>query len=430
LASGAAAGIAAVFNSPIAGVIFAIEVLLTDITIPVLIPLLIATASSTIVSSLLYKGHLFYLITTQWYYHAIPFYIILGIICGFLSVYMTRVTLSLEGYFESKSSIWLKAIMGGLTLGILIFLFPPLFGEGYTSVTNLLNGDFVSLFDNSLFDNFKKNPWILMIMTMVIIFLKVVATSLTLGSGGNGGIFAPSLFTGALTGFLLAFFINTTGITNLHVSNFIVVGMAGIMSGVVHAPLTALFLIAEITGGYVLFVPLMIVAALSFFISRYFEPYTIYTKNLVNKGYLSTDNRDKNILTQLNMDDLIETDFIPLVVTAKFGSIVEAFNISARNIFPVTDENGLYIGIIRLEKIKEFLFRNELHGVLTVEQFTERTSIVVDVGEGMESVMSKFERSGQWNFPVTKEGRYVGFISRSSVLSYYRRILKKSASLF
>ena len=430
LACGAASGIAAVFNCPIAGVIFAAEVLLTDITIPVFIPLLISTASSVIVSKLLYKGQLFYLVTNDWAFHAIPFYILLGIICGFIAVYMTRVTIAAEGFFESKRRVLPKAILGGLSLGILIFLLPPLYGEGYTSINSLLNGNYSELFNNSIFVFLKDNPWLLLLFTVIIILVKVIATSLTIGAGGNGGIFAPSLFTGALTGFGLSFFINTIGISKLNVQNFIVVGMAGIMSGVVHAPLTAIFLIAEITGGYVLFVPLMIVAALSFFISRYFEPYTIYTKNLVKKGHLFTDDKDSNILKQLNLDQLIETDFVPVMITDTFSTLIEAFTKSRRNFFPVIDKEGTFVGVIQLESFKEFMFKTEMYSEIKISDLTQKDQITINLNESMETAIEKFEQSNLWNLPVLEGSKYIGFISKSNILSFYRRILKKSASMF
>ena len=430
LACGAASGIAAVFNCPIAGVIFAIEVLLTDITIPLFIPLLISTATSIIVSKLLYQGQLFYLITNKWYYHAIPFYILLGVICGLLSVYMTRVSLFIEEKMETKKENYLKALSGGLLLGGLIFLFPPLFGEGYTTVSSLLNGSFQDIVNNSLFISFRDNPWVLLIIVLLIILIKPIATALTLGSGGNGGIFAPSLFTGAMAGFGLAFLVNMTGISNLHINNFVAVGMAGIMAGVIHAPLTAIFLIAEITGGYVLFVPLMIVSAISYFISRYFEPYTIYTKKLAQKGHLFTGDKDSNVLRQILLDELIETEFIPLLETDKFGKLIEAFTNSNRNVFPVVDDENNFVGIIQLENVKEFLFRPELQENLTIGDIMTRDVLSIEASENMDMVMTKLESSNLWNIPVTRKGKYIGFVSRSNVLSFYRRILKKTSSLF
>lgn len=430
LACGAASGLAAVFNSPIAGVIFAVEVLLTDVSIAMFIPLLISTATAIILSKLLYTGQIFYLITNQWYYHAIPYYILLGVLCGFISVYMTRMTLSMEQFFEKRKSIYAKAIFGGLLLGLLIFLFPPLFGEGYSSVNSLLHGDYSDLLRKSLFEPYIGNAWVLLMVTMGIVLIKIIATSLTIGSGGNGGIFAPSLFTGSLTGFGFAFLVNTTGISALHVSNFIAVGMAGIMSGVIHAPLTAIFLIAEITGGYVLFVPLMIVSALSFFINRYFEPYSIYTKNLAQRGHLYTEDKDNNILMQLTLEELIETDFMPLQKEAKFSEIIDAFTTSKRNLFPVVDRENNFVGIIELENIKEIMFKPEVYEAMIVLDVTTTGLLTIDKKENVASAMQKFESSGRWNIPVTDGDKYAGFISQSNLLSFYRRILKRSSSIF
>jgi CIC family chloride channel protein len=430
LACGAASGIAAVFNCPIAGVIFAIEVLLTDITIPLFIPLLISTATSIIVSKLLYRGQLFYLITNDWYYHAIPFYVILGLICGLVSVYMTRVSLFIEDKMETKKENYFKALLGGLLLCGLIFLFPPLFGEGYTTVTSLLNGSFHDVLNNGAFSAFRDNPWVLLLIVLMIVVIKPIATALTLGSGGNGGIFAPSLFTGAMAGFGFAFLVNLTGISTLHINNFVAVGMAGILAGVVHAPLTAIFLIAEITGGYVLFVPLMIVSAISYFISRYFEPYSIYTKKLAQNGHLFTGDKDTNVLRQILLDDLIEIEFIPLLITDPFSKLIEAFTKSNRNIFPVVDGENNFKGIIQLDNIKELLFQPELHANLTIGDIVTRDVLSIDSSENMDMVMTKLENSNLWNIPVTKKGKYIGFVSRSNVLSFYRRILKKTSSLF
>jgi CIC family chloride channel protein len=430
LACGAASGIAAVFNCPIAGVIFAVEVLLTDITIPLFIPLLISTATSIIISKLLYSGQLFYLITNDWYYHAIPFYILLGVICGLISVYMTRVSLYIEDKMETKKENYLKALAGGLLLGLLIFLFPPLFGEGYNTATSLLTGSYQDILNNSLFISFRDNPWVLLIIVVLIVLIKPIATALTLGSGGNGGIFAPSLFTGALAGFGFAFLVNLSGISSLHINNFVAVGMAGIMAGVIHAPLTAIFLIAEITGGYVLFVPLMIVSAISYFISQYFEPYSIYTKKLAQKGHLFTGDKDSNVLRQILLDDLIETGFIPLMPTDKFEKLIEAFTKSNRNVFPVVTPDNIFVGIVLLEDVKEILFRPDIYKDLTIGGFVTREVLSIEAGENMDVVMTKLENSSLWNIPVTQEGKYIGFVSRSNVLSFYRRILKKTSSLF
>jgi len=233
-----------------------------------------------------------------------------------------------------------------------------------------------------------------------------------------------------MAGFGLAFLVNMTGISSLHVNNFVAVGMAGIMAGVIHAPLTAIFLIAEITGGYVLFVPLMIVSAISYFISRYFEPYTIYTKKLAQKGHLFTADKDSNVLRQILLDELIETEFIPLLATDKFGKLIEAFTNSNRNVFPVVDEENNFIGIIQLDSVKELLFRPELHDGLTIGELVTRDILSIEAGENMDVVMTKLESSDFWNIPVTRNGKYIGFVSRSNVLSFYRRILKKTSSFF
>jgi len=342
---------------------------------------------------------------------------------------MTRVTLSIEGFFENRKSVILKAIFGGLALGIMIYLFPPLFGEGYHTIETLLKGDTLSLLKRSVFSYIPFSPWTIIIFTCLVILLKIVATSITLGSGGNGGIFAPSLFTGGLTGFGTAFLVNSLGITELHVSNFIAVGMAGIMSGVVHAPLTAIFLIAEITGGYVLFVPLMIVSALSFFISRYFEPYSIYTKKLVQKGEYFTGDKD-NIFKNISLEGIVETEFIPLNQKDTFITLIDAFTRSKRNVFPIVDDEQNFIGIIPLENFKEFMFKVELYDKVRLKDLTSKSEITIDIHESMNDAMIKLETSNLWNIPVTNQGKYIGFISRANILSFYRRILKKSTPLF
>jgi CIC family chloride channel protein len=430
LACGAASGIAAIFNSPIAGVVFAIEVLMIDLSVALFIPLLISTATATIVSKLLYSGQLFHLITEEWYIHALPWYALLGLICGFVSVYMTRVTLNLEGWFESKKQIWLKAIAGGLALSLMIFLFPPLYGEGYTTITLLLKGNYSGLLNDSIFWFLSEDPWMILIVAGVIMLLKVVATSVTIGSGGYGGIFAPSLFTGALTGFCLAYALNLAGIVHLQVTNFVAVGMAGIMAGVIHAPLTAIFLIAEITGGYMLFIPLMIVSAVSFLISRYFEPYTIYTQNLAKKGIIFSGSTDKNILNQLRLTDLIETGFVTLRMNDKFDKLIEAFTRCNRNVFPVVSGNDTFIGVVYLDDVKKLMFRPDLYEHLTIQEIAKTDILTLDVDEDVGSALIKFDDSGLWNIPVVDKGKYIGFISRSNLLAWYRKILKKSVTLF
>jgi chloride channel protein, CIC family len=424
LACGAAAGIAAIFNSPIAGVLFAVEVLLAEFSIPVFIPLLISAATAAVVSKLLYSGQLFFLVSNEWFVKAIPYYILLGIICGFVSLYMARVTLRVEGFLNNRTRVWPKALLGGAFVGLLIFLLPPLYGEGYETIKQLLAGHYGDIFNHSLFFSFRASPWLIIAFVVVIIFIKVFATAFTTGSGGNGGIFAPSLFTGALTGFALSFGVNNLGITKLVIPNFIVVGMAGILAGVVHAPLTAIFLIAEITGGYVLFVPLMIVSALSFFIVRYFEPYSIYTKKLAASGDLLTNDRDTAVLSNLKVADMIECDFLSISTDTRIEQFIRLFSQSNRNIFPVIDSNGALLGIVRLEDIKEAMFDVVIDKSEKVSAYMKNPSEVVTLDDNMLLVMQKFERSQAWNLPVVNQGTYMGFISKSAVLGQYRNLLK------
>jgi len=429
LACGAAAGIAAVFNSPIAGVIFAIEVLLTNFSIPIFIPILISTATSTIVSNLIYKGQLFYLVTDKWHYDAIPFYIVLGIITGLFSVYITKVTFLVEGKLNNKKSI-LKPIIGGLVLGGLIFVFPPLWGEGYKTIELLLSSaDYGTLLNNSVFEGFSSNGTVILLIVTAIILIKSFATSLTIGSGGNGGIFAPSLFTGALIGFALAFFINGTGIMHLSTVNFIAVGMAGILSGVIRAPLTAIFLIAEVTGGYVLFVPLMLVSALSYFIARYFEPYSIYTKQLAQKGKLMTEDKDMNTLSLLKMQDVIEKDFVTLKPTDTLACFVSVFQESNRNLFPVVDRYNVFYGLVYLENAKSYLFKTELHSTMKIADIMDTEIDTVSLDDNMLIVMKQFERAKSWNIVVVDGNKYIGIVSKSNVINHYRRMIKRSTSL-
>jgi CIC family chloride channel protein len=429
LACGAAAGISAIFNSPVAGVLFAIEVLLTDVSLPLFIPLLISTATASIVSKILYSGQLFHLITTQWYLDALPFYLLLGVLSGLISVYMTRVALFTETFLEYRKSIWLKALLGGLSLGLFIFVLPPLFGEGYATITELFEGNYTGLAGDSPFTGMVTNGWLIVIFAIALILVKPFAYALTIGSGGNGGIFAPSLFTGALTGFVLAYAVNLTGIKSLQVTNFIAVGMAGIMAGVIHAPLTAIFLIAEITGGYILFVPLMIVSAVSYFISRYFEPYSFYTRKLAHAGLLDPEDKDRNILNQLQLSELLETDFVVLRSGDPFSSLVEAFTQSNRNIYPVIDSSGRFMGVIRLQEVKELLLKPETSAGMTISDVTKTDIPTIDLTEDIVVAVKKFEQSDQWNIPVVSDGIYEGFISRSNLFSHYRRIIKRSSSM-
>lgn len=423
LGCGVAAGIAAAFNAPIAGVLFALEVLLLDVSISAFTPLIISAATGTLIAKIVLQEDILLSFQLQqaFNYLNVPFYILLGVFAGFVSVYHSRTFMKVEGIFsKSKNKIWLNAIVGGLLLAILIFVFPSLFGEGYKSIKILSLQDAKSLLDGSLLSAYSDKEWFVLLFVGVIIFIKSIATGLTLGGGGNGGNFAPSLFVGAYLGFFFSRLINLLGIAALPISNFTIVGMAGILSGIYHAPLTAIFLIAEITGGYTLMIPLMIVASISYAISKHFEPYSMDTKKLANSGQMFTNDRDKNILTAIKIANLIENDFQSVLPTDSLGDLVKIISQSKRNLFPVIDDNNKLIGIITLDDIREIMFNTEMHSKISVSDLMNVPAAIIDSQETMESAMKKFDETGAWNLPVTTNGVYAGFISKSSVFSSYR----------
>ena len=427
LACGIAAGIAAAFNAPIAGVLFALEVLLIDISISAFTPIIIAAASGALISNIILQDDILLSFQLQqpFNYNNVPFYILLGLLAGVISVYHSRTFTKIEELFsKSANKIYFNVIIGGTTLAILIFIFPSLFGEGYQSIKilSLLHPE--NLLDNSLLQNYKSNEWIVLAFVGALIFVKAIATGITLGSGGNGGNFAPSLFVGSYLGFFLSRGLNMLNLTNLPVSNFTIVGMAGILSGLYHAPLTAIFLIAEITGGYTLMIPLMIVSSISFVISKYFEPHSMDTKKLALSGEIFTEDRDHNILTTISTSNLIETNFQKISPNDKLGVLVEVISKSNRNIFPVTDNENILLGIIILDNIRDLIFKREIYDKVTVSELMTKPPATISSTETMEAVMKKFDESGAWNLPVTDNNHYIGFISKSSVFSSYRTKLK------
>ncbi len=425
LGCGAAGGISAIFNSPIAGVLFAIEILLLDFSIPAFIPLLISSASATVVSKVLYSGQPFKLITEEWQITSIPYYMVLGIFCGFLSVYTIKTYAKFsEMYFKVKNP-YVKTVTGGIALGVLIFLLPPLFGEGYFIVESLLDGDYLKMLNDSIFWQYKDHIWFLLGYAFAAMMLKVIATSITVNSGGNGGMFGSSLFIGALLGFIYSRVINIWGWHVLTETNFIVVGMAGLLAGVIQAPLTAIFLIAEISGGYALFIPLMMVVALSYFITRYFEPNSVYTKEIVEKGFFSRYDRDRMVLENLVLNRIIETDFIQLKKQNTLGDLVKVIERTSRNIFPVTDGENTLEGIVLLDDIREVMFNRNMYNLIIVADIMRVPPAVVETSSRMYEIIKKFDELKTWNLPVVKEGRYIGFISKANILNHYRDLLKR-----
>lgn len=419
LACGSAAGISAIFNSPIAGVIFAVEVLLPEITISSFIPLLIASASSAVLSKFLYSGQLFYLVTEGWHLYAIPYYILLGLLCGFISLYMIKTTFFLEDRISKIKHQYIRAISGGVVLCVLIYIFPTLFGEGYGTIIDLLNRNYAAFLSGSLLNIFKDSNLSLLFILALVILLKVVATSITLGSGGNGGIIAPSLFTGAVTGFFLAKLMSFLGVVEVNHANFLVVGMAGILSGVLHAPLTGIFLIAEITGGYTLIVPLMIVAALSFFISKYFHPDSIYTTTLSRRGIKFRSEKEKYFMQQTNLQDLVEKEFECISPNLSLRELAKKIPLTKRNLFPVVNEKKHLVGIVTLDDIREVMMNSEVYDVILTYEIMNTHFQSVDINTDINKVMEIFEKKQLWNIAVTNNGEYVGFISKSNIFNKF-----------
>jgi CIC family chloride channel protein len=430
LACGAAAGIAGAFNTPIAGVLFALEVLLVEANISAFIPILIAAASGALCSKIILKEDVLLQFKLQepFDYKNIPFYLLLGLLAGFCSYYYSRMFMATENYFKRfEKRKLLKVVVGGLGLFVLIMFVPPLMGEGYINIKFLSNLQAQSVFQNSIlpFHSLSK-PW-LYVMVFVVILLKPIATGITLGSGGNGGNFAPSLFMGAFTGFLFSSVITDLGIATLPVSNFTLVAMAGILSGIFHAPLTGIFLIAEITGGYELIIPLMVVSALSYAVSKYFMPLSIDMLKLSDKEKIVTTNTDSYLLSNINLAEFVETDFSEISNDARLRNLVEFMALSKRNIFPVVDKNAQLRGLITIDDIREIMFKQELYDKITVKELMRRPAYLITEKDDIRSAMKLFDESHLWNIPVVFNGIYKGFISKSTILEKYREVLIQSS---
>ena len=423
LAAGAAAGIAAVFNAPIAGIMFAIEILLPEVVVTEMITIIIAAVTGALCSKIVLQEDILFHFKLQqnFNYFNVPFYIFLGGLSGFLSLYYIKITHKIESIFEKqKSRIFYRAIVGGLLLGLLCFLFPPLFGEGYSSIKLLAEGRSVELLDNSSFESFKDNPLFLLFFIGLITLIKVVATSLTLSSGGNGGNFAPSLFVGAFSGFFFSKTLNLIYPFELPESNFTLVGMSGILSGVIHAPLTAIFLIAEITGGYELMIPLMIVSSLSFIISRHFESHSMDTKKLAKKGLIFTEDKDKKILSQINISSLIDTNILTLEPEVKLRKLVSLIKHQNKNIFAIVNKNGIFRGIVTLDMIREIMFNEKLYDKTTMQEIAKYPKKTINAEDDISTILNKFDEWNEWNLPVVDNKKYLGFISKSKIHIEYR----------
>lgn len=424
---GVAAGIAAAFNAPIAGVLFAIEVLLVDVSIAAFTPIMIAAATGALVSVIALDEKILLSFKQQqsFDYHNIIYYILLGLLTGFISIYYSRNFQKVEHFFARlKLSPYKKALFGASILAVLIFIFPTLFGEGYESIKTLSESDPGKLLENTLFSEFRDNSWALLLFVGSTMMLKVFATGITLSSGGNGGNFAPSLFLGSYVGFFFSKFLNLTGLTNLPISNFTMVGMAGILSGLFHAPLTAIFLIAEITGGYNLMIPLMIVASISFAISKRFEKHSMDVKTLVEKGHAFTSNKDTNVLSTLETNSIIQTDFLTVTPDENLERLVDLISHSNQVIFGVVDVKQNLLGIVHFNDIREIIFNSYRVKYTLVKEIMLAPIEIISPDDSMEIVMNKFEKSKKAFLPVLKEEKYYGFISKSIALEAYRTKLK------
>ena len=429
LGCGAAAAVAGIFKAPLAGVLFTLEILLFNISMTSMMPLLLSSVSATMVSYIFLGDSLpFECTLTPFTLKNVPFYILLGFFCGAVSLYFLRTTLSLEdrlGKFRNPFAKWALCAVG---LGLLIFLFPPLYGEGYDALSPLLNGQPVSYDGETILAFMLRTPWLVPVFFALILILKVFSMTLTNAGGGVGGTFGPTLFVGAIAGFLLA------RVTNLILAgssftvpeqNFVLVGMAGLMAGVMQAPMTAIFLIAEISGGYELFIPLIITATISFGTIRIVEKYSIYTKRIAKSGELLTHDSDQAVLTLLKISDLIETNFKTVRIDATLGEFVQVIATSRRNIFPVVDSRRHFQGYVALEDVRRDMFRHELYEKMHVYNYMKSSPAYVYEDEKMDSVMKKFEKTDAWNLPVVKQDRtYIGFVSKSKIFSAYRDELK------
>lgn len=424
---GVAAGIGAAFNAPIAGVLFAIEVLLVDVSISAFTPIMIAAATGALVSKIALDETILLSFKQQqsFDYHNIPYYILLGIFTGFIAVYYSRNFQRVEHFFARlRFKPYKKALFGASILALFIFIFPTLFGEGYESIKTLSESDPGKLLENTLFSGFRNNSWVLLLFVGLTMMLKVFATGITLGSGGNGGNFAPSLFLGSYVGFFFSKFLNLTGLTKLPISNFTMVGMAGILSGLFHAPLTAIFLIAEITGGYDLMIPLMIVASISFAISKQFEKHSLDVKSLAKKGNAFTNNKDTNILSTIDTNSIIQTDYLTVSPDENLERLVDLISHSNQVIFAVVNSEKELLGIVHFNDIREIIFNQYRVKFTLVKEIMSAPLDIIYPSDSMETVMNKFEKSKVVFLPVLKNGKYFGFISKAFALEAYRTKLQ------
>ncbi len=429
LCCGAGAALAAIFKAPITGVLFVLEILMLDITVGSVIPLLIASITATTIAIML-RGFTPILAVTLsaadgFSLSQIPLFILLGVLCGYMGYYLTNMNEKVGALYKKLDSQYKKWAVGGLIIGLLIYIFPPLYGEGYEGITSLMNGQPRELFDNSLFYAFRDIDWVVILFILATMLFKVIAMASTTAAGGVGGTFAPSLFLGAFSGAFIALVFNFAFDWDLSVVSFTLVGMAGVMSGVMNAPLTSIFLIAELSGGYELFIPLMIVAAISFAINYYYEPESIYTKPLSKSGELLTHDKDKSTMVFLSLDKLMETDFVVLMRFYTLGDLVKIISTGRRNIFPVVDYFGKLMGVVQLDDLREDMFKEKNYNTSILKYMVAPPDKIIE-HEQIQGILKRFEDNNTWMLPVIKsDNTYLGFISKSRILASYREHLIK-----
>lgn len=434
ISCGAAAGISAVFNAPIAGVIFAVEVLLTETIVSYFIPLIISSVVGVLCSKIILdESSLFnFTLTKSFDYNNVPYYVMLGVFAGFVSLYYAKVFKRTEKLIHQwKTNDYVKVLAGGFLLACIFFVFPPLFGEGYNSVKLVASESLDSFNDNTSFFSIMGGNWPIIAFTGLIVLFKPVAAGVTIGSGGNGGNFAPSLFTGSYLGFFFSSFLNNTPWVKIPVSNFSLAGMAGVLSGVMYCPLTAIFLIAEITNGYGLFIPLMIVSSISFFIVKSYEPFSMETKKLAMEGKIFTHKKEKNILTSINLKDILHDQYESITSDKKLKDLVELIKKSDKNIFAVVDDKDRFAGIIELNDIKQRLFQPDLFDKLLIKSIMKKPPAILHNDQDMHVVMEKLDITRSWYLPVLdKEKKFIGFISKAKLFNKYREILSSRSDLY
>jgi CIC family chloride channel protein len=422
---GAAGAVSGIFKAPVAGIVFTLEILMLDLTISSIVPLLISSVTAATVAYFLIGDKVLFsfILTEPFIVSNIPWYITLGVFTGLISFYFTKMTDLLESQYEKIRNIYIRLLIGGTILGVLIYMFPPLYGEGYDTIKILLNGNAPSIMENSILGQFNNSFLMIVLFLGALILLKVVASSSTNGAGGVGGVFAPTLFIGGLSGFFIATILNRFVGTSIPENKFALVGMAGLMAGVMHAPLTAIFLVAEITGGYGLLIPLIITSTISYITIKIFEPHSIYHRQLATRGELITHDKDKAVMIMMDWKNEIETDLLIVKSTDTLGDLVKIISHSNRNIFPVVDEYNILEGVVVLDDVREIMFDSEKYEETFVKNLMTIPPSYIDKKEKMETVMETFKQTGAWNLPVLDNGLYVGFISKSRIFAAYRDLL-------